>query len=166
MRLSVAQDGFSHVIDKAFNNPDAYGFLPDESLADAKLGDGIPVYRLALPAGEKYAKQPVNSLLKPSDEWVYPVILENHVRYLVRVVFDGHDYVLRQGSLALAKTYDKIIARWPASQGFHPQLITVPNLSFYYFSIPELPDPNITDTSVMLDYNPSVSPASIVLADL
>ena len=165
-RLKVAQSGFDHVMSMAVEYPDAYGFLPDEGLGAAKLGDEIPVYGIGLQSGEKFAGKPVCSFLKPPVEWVYPIILGDNIRYMLRVRSDGHGYVLAEGSRALAMTYDKIIARWPASEGFHPQLITVPNQPFYYFSIPELPDPNITDTSRMLGYNPTLSPASIVLADL
>jgi len=165
-QLKVAQDGFSDVMDQAHNYPDTYGFSPDENLKAARLGDAIPVYRIALQDREKYAGQPVSSLLKPSDEWVYPIILENRIRYFVEVRYDGHGFVRELGSRALAMAYDKILARWPASEGFHPKLITVPNQSFYYFTIPELPDQNITDTSRMFDMNPALSPASLVLADL
>jgi hypothetical protein len=163
-RLEVAQDGFDHVLDMAGKYPDTYGFLPDERLAAAKLGDAIPVYRIAQQGRERYAGQPVSSLFKPADEWVYPIILENRIRYLVQVRYVGHDYVLGHGSRALAMAYDKILARWPASEGFHPQLVTIPDQPFYYFTIPELPDQNITDTSRMFDINPSLSPATIRLA--
>jgi len=163
-RLKLAQDGFADVLDQARNYPDTYGFLPSERLAAAKLGDAIPVYRIAQQGRERYAGQPVSSLFKPADEWVYPVILENRIRYLVQVRYVGHDYVLGHGSRALAMAYDEILARWPASEGFHPQLVTLPNLPFYYFTVPELPDQNITDTSRMFDINPSLSPATIMLA--
>ena len=163
-RLEVAQDGFAHVMDMARNYPDTYGFLPDEDLKAAKLGDAIPIYRVGLQEQDTYTGQPVSSLLKPSDEWVYPVILDNRIRFLVQVRYDGHDYVRGLGSRALAMAYEKILDRWPASEGFHPKLVTIPNLSFYYFTIPELPDQNITDTSRMLDVSPSLSPATLVLA--
>ena len=164
-RLKVAQAGFAHVMSMAIQRPDIYGFLPEENLGDATLGDEIPVYTIAPQGRENLMEQPVSSLLKPTDEWLYPIILQNHVRFLLQVRFDGHDYVPGDGSRALAITYDKILAKWPVSEGFHPQLITVPNLPSYYFTIPELPEQNITDTSRMLDYDPSVSPASIVLVN-
>jgi hypothetical protein len=163
-RLEVAQDGFAHVMDLAHNYRDTYGFLPDEDLEAARLGDPIPIYRVALQEQDTYKGQPVSSLLKPSDEWVYPVVLANRIRYFVQVRYDGHDYVRGLGSRALAMAYEKILDRWPASEGFHPKLVTNPNLSFYYFTIPELPDQNITDTSRMFDMNPSLSPATLVLA--
>jgi hypothetical protein len=164
-RLEVAQDGFDDVLDQARNYPDTYGFSSDEKLSAARLGDAIPIYKIALQVGMKYTGQPVSSLLKPADEWVYPVILDNRIRYFVQVRYDGHDFVRELGSRALAMEYDKILARWPASEGFHPKLITVPNQSYYYFTIPELPNQNITDASRMFDMNPALSPADLVLAN-
>jgi hypothetical protein len=164
-RLLVAQEGFGHVMDLAVQDPDAYGFLPDEDLGVATLGKEIPIYTIKLQGRRDFAKQPVSSVLKSADEWLYPIILENKIRYLVLVKYNGHDYVPGEGSRALAMTYDKILARWPASKGFHPQLITVPNLPSYYFTIPELPEQNITDTDRMFEFDPTLSPASIVLSN-
>jgi hypothetical protein len=165
-RLQVAQDGFDHVIDSATRNPGAYGFASEESLGDASLGKEIPIYTIAPPGNGTAANQPVSSLLKPADEWVYPIVSENHIYYMIKVKYDGHDYVLGEGSRALGQTYDKILAKWPADKGFHPQLIVVSGIPGYYFSIPELPEQNITDTDRMFDYEPEVSPASIVLANV
>lgn len=164
-RLKVAQDGFDNVLTMAVQHPDAYGFQLDDDLGTATLGKEIPIYTIALQGRDKFAKQPVSSLLKPTDEWVYPIVLANHIRYMVAVRYDGHNYVPADGSRSLGTTYDKILAQWPAGKGFHPQLITVPGLPAYYFTIPELPEQNITDTDRMFDYKPAVSPASIVLAN-
>ena len=149
----------------AVQRPDTYGFLPDDDLGKATLGGEIPIYTIKPLGHDKFANQQVNSLLQPLKEWFYPVILQNHVRFLVRVRYDNHDYAPGDGSRALAMSYDKILANWPPEKGFHPKLITVPNLPAYYFTVPELPKPNITDTDRMLDYTPDLSPASIVLAN-
>lgn len=165
-REKVAEDGFGNVVDMAIKYPDAYGFLPGERMNDTHLGDAIPVQQIGLPDGARYTGQPVSSLLKPADEWFYPIILNNTVRYMILVKSDGHgDYVLGNGSRSVAMAYNKIVSRWPADKGFHVQLMMAPGLPFYYFSIPELPNPNITDTDRMLDLDPSLSPASIVLAN-
>lgn len=163
-QLKAAHDGFAIVLEQARNYPDTYGFLPGERLADATLGEPIPVYRIALQDRERYTNQPVRSLLKPADEWVYPVILENRIRFLVQVRHIGQSYVRGIGSRALAAEYANILDRWPASEGFHPQLLTIPGQPFYYFTVPELPDQNITDTSRMFDLDPALSPATLVLS--
>jgi hypothetical protein len=162
-RLKVAQDGFDDAISLAFRNPDAYGFTSDDDLGSASLGNPIPVYMIAVQDRGNYAGQPVTSLLTPADEWVFPIILDNRIRYMVQVRYDGRNYVLGRGSRALAAAYDKIRVRWPASQGFHPRLVINPDMPFYFFTIPELPDPNMTDTSRMLDFDPVLSPAGVIL---
>lgn len=163
-RLKLAQDGFGDVMNLAYTYPDAYGFMPDENLRAARLGNPIPVYTLAQPGRMHYTGQPVKSLLQPADEWVFPIILENRIRFMLQVRGSGHDHVLGHGSRALAMVYEKILARWPASEGFHPQLVIQPNRPGYSFTIPELPDQNLTDTGRMFDFNPSLSPATVMLA--
>jgi hypothetical protein len=37
-------------------------------------------------------------------------------------------------------------------------------MPFYFFTIPELPDQNMTDTSRMLDFAPALSPAAVILS--
>lgn len=162
-RLKVAQEGFIEVMGFAKNFRDTYGFRSSENLEAAKLGEPIPVSVLNQPSRASYQGQPVESLLKPAEEWFFPIVLHERVRYMVLVQRSGQEYVLGQGSRALAMAYEKIQARWPASEGYHPRLILLPNTPFYYFSIPELPFENITDTSRMLDSNPVISPAGIQL---
>jgi len=162
-RLKTAQDGFDDVMSLASKYPNAYGFTSDDNLVAATLGNPVPVYMIAQEDQANYAGQPVASLLKPANEWLFPIMLDNHIRYLVQVRYDGRDFVLGHGSRALAMAYDKILARWPASQGFHPQLVINPDMPFYFFTIPELPNPNMTDTTRMFDFDPALSPANVIL---
>jgi hypothetical protein len=162
--LKVAEDGFYNVMNLAYQYPSSYGFTSDDNLGSASLGGPIPVYMIAQQDRESYARQPVASLLKPADEWLFPVILGNRICFMMQIRCVGHHYVLGQGSRALAMAYDKILARWPASHGFHPRLVINPDMPFYFFTIPELPEPNMTDTSRMLDFNPSLSPAAVILS--
>lgn len=165
-RLKLAQDGFSDAMNQANFYPATYGFKPGENPMAAGLGDPVPVCKIEQPGGMSLGNQPLNSLLKPADEWLYPVFLAGHVRFMVSVRCVQGGYVLGRGSRALGMSYDKIISRWPASQGFHPQIVVLPNRPFYYFTIPELPDQNLTDTVRMLDYSPTVTPASVILVGL
>jgi len=162
-RWKVAEDGFGEAMNLAFRYPDHYGFAPDENLRSVRLGDPIPVYQVLQTGRSHYTGQPVTSLLKPADEWIYPIILDNHIRFMVQVRYDGRKYVLGHGSRGLAMIYDKILERWPASEGYHPQLVINPNMPFYYFTVPELSEPNLTDTSRMLEFNPSLTPAAVIL---
>ena len=161
----AAKAGYWEVMDNAVKNPDLYGFKPNDNLREAKLGDATPVYMIPEQDRRSYqAGQPLKPLLKPTQEWFFPIMLGNRVCYMVQVKYDGHEYVIERGSRALAMVYEKIQQNWPASEGFHPQLVMNPHMPTYYFSIPELPTPNITDTSEMFGYNPSLSPAAVILA--
>jgi hypothetical protein len=163
--LQTAQSGFNNVMDLALRFPDAYGFGPDENLRQAKLGNPITVYRIAQQDGKDYqAGQPLKPLLKPADQWVFPIMLGNQIRYMVQVDCVNHQYVLGNGSRALAMVYEHILQQWPASEGFHPQLIMNADQPDYFFTVPELPEPNITDTSRMFEINPRLSPAAVILA--
>lgn len=163
--LHAAKAGYWEVMDNAVKNPDLYGFRPNDNLREAQLGDAIQVYTIPEQDRRSYqAGQPLKPLLKPTQEWVFPVTLGNRVCFMVQIRYDGHEYVIERGSRALAMVYDKIQQNWPVSEGYHPQLVMNPHLPTYYFTIPELPTPNITDTSEMFGYNPSLSPAAVILA--
>jgi len=162
--LQAAQEGFDRVMEVAVKNPDPYGFAPGEHFDAAHLGDPITVYTIAPEEHTRYQSgQPLQPLLQPSGEWVFPIMLGGRVRFLVQVKADGSEYVTGNGSRAVAMVYDKILQRWPVSQGFHPQLITTAGIPGYYFTVPELPQQNLTDVSEMFEYNPALSPADIIL---
>lgn len=145
--------------------PDSYGFRAEDIFEQAKLGNPIPVYTIKEADQANYkAGQPVKSLLVPADKWVFPVWSGNHICCMVQVKYDGHDYVPDSNSRSLAEAWSKILEKWPAEQGFHPQLVISSAVPGYYFTIPELPSPNLTDTVQMTFYNPSVSPADVILA--
>jgi hypothetical protein len=161
----AANTGFSRVMNYAQHYPDSYGFAPDDSLEQAKLGDAIPVYTIAANDRHSYqVGQPVKPLLQPTGDLVFPVTYNGQVRYMVQVKKTSKGYVTGDGSKALALVYDKIVTAWPASAGYHPQLVVQAGIPDYYFTIPELPDPNLTDTSCMFQDIPVLSPAAVILA--
>lgn len=158
---------FGNLMDVANSHPDACGFLPDDVLLDARLGDPIPVYQIAAPDRARYqAGQPVKPLLKPADRWVFPVLIGTEIRCMVQVTRSGDksNYVLGGPSKMLGVAWNKILQKWPAAEGFHPQLLINPEIPGYYFSVPELPDQNITDTDQMIYSPDSLSPAAVILA--
>jgi hypothetical protein len=164
-RLKAAQDKVDKLIDMAAKNPDTFGFAPDDKFDQMQLGDPIPVYTVMASDRDSYQDgQPIKSLLQPTREWLFPVMLDDQIRVMVPVRRIGKEYVAGTCSRALAMVYEKIQDRWPAAQGFHPQLVVNPNMTGYYFTVPELPTPNLTDTSAMFEYNPNLSPASVILA--
>jgi hypothetical protein len=161
----AAQTGFSRVMNYAKQYPDNYGFAPDESLDQASLGNAIPIYTIAASDRHTYQPgQPVKPLLQPTGDLVFPITYNGQVRYMVTVKKTSKGFVTGDGSKALAIVYDKILTSWPASGGYHPQLVVQTGVPDYYFTVPELPDPNLTDTSCMFQESPVLSPASVILA--
>ena len=163
--LQAGNVAFANLIDMANSHPDACGFLPDDMLQSARLGDPIPVYQVAATERAHYqAGQPVKPLLKPADRWMFPVLIGSQIRSMIQVTHNGHNYVPGGPSKILAVAWSKILDKWPAAAGFHPQLIINPEMPGYYFSVPELAEQNITDTDQML-YSPGeLSPANVILA--
>jgi hypothetical protein len=156
---------FQNVLDMALKNPDVFGFGSGERPDQATLGEPIVVYTISPEAQKGYqAGQPIKPLLQATNEWIYPVMLDGSIRYMLPIKRVDGKYVASTGSRALAMVYEKIEQRWPASEGFHPQLVVNPNMPNYFFTIPELPQQNLTDMGDMFQYNPTLSPASVILA--
>jgi len=163
--LIAAQTAFANVIDHAGKYPDAYGFQVGDFLSDAKLGEAVPVYTIEESARANYQQgQPVKPLLKPAKRWVFPVLMGDRVCCMVEVNQVGHDYVPGKGNKSLAMAWGKIQEKWPVEEGFHPLLLVNAAVPGFYFTVPELPMQNITDTIEMFYLNPGTSPADVILA--
>jgi hypothetical protein len=161
----AAQIALGNMLDLANKYPDAYGFGPGDIFEETKLGGAIPVYTIAEADRANYKSgQPVKPLLKPANQWVFPVLVGNRTCCMLQVQYTGHDYVPGTGSKSLAMAWAKITDKWRAEDGFHPQLVVNPGVPGYYFTIPELPAPNMTDTVQMFYYHPDLSPANVILA--
>jgi hypothetical protein len=165
-RLMMAgQTAFGNMIEQADKYPDAYGFQEGDFLSDAKLGNPIPIYTIEESARASYQPgQPVKPLLKPAKEWMFPVMMGDRICCMVGVQQAGHDYVPGSGSKSLAMAWNKILEKWPAEEGYHPLLLVNPDVPGYYFTVPELPVQNITDTIQMFYLHPDTSPADVILA--
>ena len=154
-----------NVLDKASRYPEAYGFLSEDGFKPAKLGNPIPIYTIVEEDRAKYKSgQPVQPMLKPTSQWVFPISQGDSIRCMVRVTYNGHDYVPGEGDKSLAAAWNKIMDKWPTDQGFHPHLVVYPSIPGYYFTVPELPTPNVTDTIHLLEYQIHLSPADVILA--
>lgn len=163
--ITAAKAAFDNVIGLADKYPDAYGFQVGDSLASAKLGLAMPVYKIEETDRAKYRSgQSVKPLLKPARQWVIPVLMGDRICCMVEVKLAGNEYVPGKGSKSLAMAWNKINERWPAQAGFHPMLVVNPNIPGYYFTVPELPVQNLTDTIEMFYFKPSTSPAEVILA--
>ena len=163
--LMAGQTAFDNVMDVANKYPDAYGFEAGDFLSDAKLGAPMPVYTIAESDRMNYqAGQPIKPLLKPAKQWVFPVMMGDRICCMVEVSETGREYVPGKGNKSLAMAWNKINEKWPTDEGYHPMLVVNADVPGYYFTVPELPEQNITDTIEMFYLHPGYSPADVILA--
>lgn len=163
--LMAGQTAFDNVMDMANRYPDAYGFQDGDFLSDAKLGAPMPVYMIDENDRANYQSgQAVKPLLKSAKQWVFPVMMGDRICCMVEVRQLGHEYVPGSGNKSLALAWSKITEKWPAEDGYHPLLLVNPEIPGYYFTVPELPQQNITDTIQMFYFHPGISPADVILA--
>jgi hypothetical protein len=165
-RLMIAgQAAFNNVLDMAGKYPDAYGFQADDTLSNAKLGAPMSVYTITESDRANYQNgQPVKPLLKPAKQWVFPVRMGGRICCMVEVSQTGHEFIPGKGNKSLAMAWNKIQEQWPAEEGYHPLLVVNPAVPGYYFTVPELPQQNLTDTIEMFYFHPGTSPADVILA--
>lgn len=155
----------NNMLDQASKYPDAYGFTANDVFTETTLGDAIPVYTVAEQDRAAYkVGQPVEEILKPANQWIFPVYAGPRLCCMVQVSYNGHEYIPGNATKFLAMAWNKIADRWPASEGYHPRLVVNPDIPGYYFTIPELPTPNVTDTYQMFYLHPNLSPADVILA--
>ena len=83
---------------------------------------------------------------------------------MVEVSQIGREYVPGKGNKSLGMAWNKILEKWPAEAGYHPLLVVNPDVPGYYFTVPELPEQNLTDTIQMFYFHPGTSPADVILA--
>ena len=165
-RLARAgQVAMENMLIKASKYPDAYGFRTEDTFQQAKLGKAIPIYTITEADRSKYQPgQRVKPLLKSTGEWMFPVLSGDHLCCMVQVNYDGHEYIPGDSCKSLADAWSVISEKWPEEAGFHPQLVVYSGMPGFYFTVPELPVPNITDTIKMTLFQPDVSPADVILA--
>lgn len=161
----AGETAFDNVMDMANKYPDAYGFQAGDFLSDAQLGEPMQIYTIEESARANYQSgQPVKPLLKPVKQWVFPVTMGDRFCCMVEVWQNGREYVPGKGNKSLAMAWAKIVQKWPAEDGYHPLLLVNADIPGYYFTVPELPQQNITDTIEMFYFHPRTSPADVILA--
>jgi hypothetical protein len=163
--LMAGQTAFDNMMDMANKYPDAYGFNAEDALSEAKLGAPMSVYTIEESARSSYQSgQPIKPLLKPIRQWVFPVKMGDRICCMVEVKQTGREYIPGQGNKSLAMAWNKILQKWPTEDGYHPMLVVNPEIPGYYFTVPELPQQNMTDVVEMFYFHPGISPADVILA--
>jgi hypothetical protein len=78
--------------------------------------------------------------------WFFPILLEGESKAMLVVDRDGENWkAVSFGYAGLGHELNEVLARWPESKGFHPQLIAVFQAKRFYFTVPEVNDFNLTE---------------------
>lgn len=163
--MLAGETAFQMTMDLATKYPDSYGFRAEDAFADAKLGQPMPIYMVDDSDRANYQRgEHVRPLLKESKQWAFPVTVNNRVACMVTVTYRDHEYVPNKGSKLLGMAWGKITERWPADEGYHPCIVVNSRVPGYFFTVPELPQQNMTDIVRLFDYNVNLSPADVILA--
>lgn len=163
--MRAGQIAFQQAMESAKTYPDAYGFHAEDTFSEAKLGDPMPIYTIDESDRAKYQHgESVKPMLKETKQWAFPITCRGRVCCMVTVSYTGRDYVPGKGSKVLGMAWNKITERWPAEEGYHPCIVVNSEVPGYYFTVPELSDPNMTDIVRLFDFQTRLSPADVILA--
>jgi len=166
--VSAAEPKFDDLVDRAFRSKAAYGFESDDSLDAAELGEPVPLYTVNEKDASGYSgSQDIGSVLKESGRWLVPVNVNGALRTFIEVSETSNNVFEATGtSVIAARVWKTIVARWPAEKNFHPRLVIHPGIPGYFFTVPEVYPPNMTDIVQILaevDKPATLSPAPVTL---
>jgi len=124
-----------------------YGFGSTDDLSAARLGGPSQMLTITPAAIEKSSfSTTVSSLLSETSMWFFPIKLGNESKAMLVVDRDegGTWKAVSLGYAGLGHELNGILAQWPESKGFHPQLIAVFQAKQFYFNVPQVDDFNLT----------------------
>jgi len=128
-----------------------FGLSPGDNISEASLGTPFQLYTITptklLDAGDD---TPVNSLITPTGNWFFPVVLEGRYRSILTVTeMDGEWEAVGIGKTPLAEQLQEVGKQWPKSRGYDPVLIIIFQANSYFFTVPQVDDYNFN--SFVLD---------------
>ena len=146
-----------------------YGFADASEVAQAALDLPMALSTITPTALAHYKPgDPVGALLSDTTLWYVPIRVKESVRAVLVVDrMNGEWQVVSLGYAPLAAPLQALLAQWPASRGYHPQLIVVFQAQQYLFTVPELGADNLTRLSGVpgLELGLKAGPAKIGRVD-
>jgi hypothetical protein len=127
-----------------------YGFSQTDNLSRAQLGGALGVHTITPAALHNSSSDTtVSSILSETTMWFFPVLLDGESKAMLVVDQDGGTWkAVSLGYAGLGHELNKLLAQWPPSQGFHPQLVAVFQAKQFYFTVPEVDNLNLTAISL------------------
>jgi len=149
--LEAAEIGLPFFLGKIFpDSKELYGFSSQDDLSKAALGTALRLHTITPAAIEKSSSSgTVSSILSETTMWFFPILLESESKAMLVVDGDGGTWrAVSLGYAGLGHELNEVLAQWPESKGFHPQLIAVFQAKQFYFTVPEIDDFNLTQITV------------------
>ena len=140
-----------------------YGFSAGDDLSQAKLGGALRMHTITPNALEKSSSSGVSSIRSETSMWFFPVLVEGESKAMLIVDRDGESWkAVSLGYAGLGHELNEVLATWPESKGFHPQLIAVFQAKRFYFAVPEVDDFNLTEIRLPQGgFSKSTTPAQV-----
>ncbi|GAB4342923.1 MAG: hypothetical protein Kow0089_18360 [Desulfobulbaceae bacterium] len=117
-----------------------FGFSNDDDMATAVLGSPFNLFTITPEDLAGYRKgTPVSSILRKTDLWYFPVVVNKSARTILIVDKVGGKWrAVSLGNTHLVKTLQQVSQRWPEAGGFTPRLIAVFQARQYLVTVPEV----------------------------
>ncbi len=145
--INAAENGLQAFLQKIPEGEFAlFGFTRDDDLDNAKTGTPFQIHTITPTALSRYNPgDTVNSLISPTDVWYFPIMVDNTMKAILTVGRLNDIYkAVALGQASLTGELEKILEKWPRSEGCTPILIKVFQAKAYFFTIPEQDDYNLT----------------------
>jgi hypothetical protein len=123
-----------------------YGFSSQDDLSKARLGGALRMQTITPAAlGRSSPSITVSAILSDTTMWFFPILLESASKAMLVVDREGGTWkAVSLGYAGLGHELNELLAQWPESKGFHPQLVAVFQAKQFYFTVPEIDDLNLT----------------------
>jgi hypothetical protein len=123
-----------------------YGFASTDDLSAAQLGRPRQMLTITPAAIQKSSSgATVSSILSETSMWFFPIQIESEAKSMLVVDRDRGEWkAVSMGYAGLGHELNELLAQWPESKGFHPQLVAVFQAKQFYFTVPEVDDFNLT----------------------
>ncbi|MBN1675932.1 MAG: hypothetical protein JXR37_33120 [Kiritimatiellae bacterium] len=146
-RLRAADEGLQRfLVERPAGERAPHGIPKDIARAKPALGTPFPLYRITPAALAGWTRrEPTAELLSPTTQYYFPVLVDGvSVAVLIVDRMRGQWKAVSLGHARLAAELGRIRAAWPESDGFHPQLVVVPQAQQHFFTVPEKGGTNLT----------------------
>jgi hypothetical protein len=127
-----------------------YGFSAVDDLSRAQLGGALRMHTITPVSLESSSSStPVSSIKSETSMWFFPVLLDGESKAMLVVDREGEAWkAVSLGYAGLGHEWNGLLAQWPESKGFHPQLVAVFQARQFYFTVPEIDDFNLTQLTL------------------